>query len=157
MSKVKITSQVEHRVRIYIPELRVNRLFSANGQSYLFDEETVEEMFYYPSVESLFKEGLFTIEDKKLRIRLGLEEENGTVAETVTAPISDTTISAYLKVKPIGEFKEFVSELPKSQQNRFVDMAILNKITDYEKCSFLKEITGRDIIKVIQLNEEPNE
>ena len=153
-NKVKITSYAGHAIRINIPELRVNRLFEQQGQSFLFDADIVEEMFYYPSVEELFTKGLFQIDDKKLRIKLGLEEEDGTVAQTVTAPISNTTILAYLNAKPINEFKAYVEELPIEQQLRFVDLAIENKIVNYEKCMFLKELTGRDIMKVIQLNEE---
>mgnify|MGYP003290905180 CR=1 FL=1 len=153
-NKVKITSYVGHKIRINVPELRVNRLFEKQGQSYLFDKDVVEEMFFYPSVERFFTNGTLFIEDKDLRIKLGLEEEDGTVAQTVTAPISNTTILAYLNAKPINEFKAYVKELPIEQQLRFVDLAIENKIVNYEKCMFLKELTGRDIMKVIQLNEE---
>lgn len=152
--KVKIVSYAGNSIRINIPELRVNRLFEKQGQSYLFDVDTIEEMFYYPSVEELFTKGLFYIDDKELRIKLGLEEENGTVSETITAPISDTTILTYLKAKPINEFKKYVEVLPVEQQLRFVDIAIANKIVDYEKSMYLKELTGRDIMKTIQLNEE---
>ena len=152
--KVKVISYAGNSIRINIPELRVNRLFEKQGQSYLFDVDTLEEMFYYPSVEELFTKGLFYIDDKELRIKLGLEEENGTISETVTAPISDTTILTYLKAKPIKEFKEYVTSLPVEQQQRFVDIAIDNKIVDYEKSVFLKELTGRDIMQIIQLNEE---
>ena len=90
--KVKVISYAGNSIRINIPELRVNRLFEKQGQSYLFDVDTLEEMFYYPSVEELFTKGLFYIDDKELRIKLGLEEETGAVSETVIAPISDTTI-----------------------------------------------------------------
>ena len=152
--KVKVISYAGNSIRINIPELRVNRLFEKQGQSYLFDVDTLEEMFYYPSVEELFTKGLFYIDDKALRIKLGLEEETGAVSETVIAPISDTTILTYLKAKPIKEFKDYVSDLPIEQQLRFVDIAIDNKIVDYEKSVFLKELTGRDIMQIIQLNEE---
>ena len=152
--KVKVISYAGNSIRINIPELRVNRLFEKQGQSYLFDADTLEEMFYYPSVEELFTKGLFYIDDKELRIKLGLEEETGAVSETVITPISDTTILTYLKAKPIKEFKDYVSDLPIEQQLRFVDIAIDNKIVDYEKSVFLKELTGRDIMQIIQLNEE---
>lgn len=152
--KVKIISYAGHSIRINIPELRVNRLFEKQGQSFLFDADTVEEMFYYPSVEKLFVDGIFYLDDKELRVKLGLEEENGNVSETVTAPISDATILAHLKTKPIGEFKKYVEKLPIEQQMRFVDIAVANKILDYEKSMFLKEITSKDIMKIIQLNEE---
>lgn len=156
-NKVKVTSYTEGKVRFYLPELRVNRLFEKYGQSYLFDADTLEEMFYYPSVEKLFRNGLFKIEDKELNVKLGLEEEDGEPAQEVIAPISDSTILAYLKIKTADEFKTFVEELPREQQNRFVDMAIKNKITDYEKVTFLKKITGRDVIKIIEINASDEE
>ena len=152
--KVKIISYAGHSIRINIPELRVNRLFEKQGQSFLFDADTVEEMFYYPSMEKLFVDGIFYLDDKELRVKLGLEEENGTVAEMVTAPISDTSILTYLKAKPINEFKKYVEALPIEQQLRFVDVAVKNKVIDYEKSMFLKELTGKDIMKIVQLNEE---
>ena len=152
--KVKVISYAGNSIRINIPELRVNRVFEKHGQSYLFDVEVVEEMYYYPSVEKLFTSGLFYIDNKELRIKLGLEEEDGSVSETVTAPISDAIVLSYMKVKPMNEFKLYVENLPLAQQLRFVDCAIKNKILDYEKCTLLKELTGKDIMKIIQLNEE---
>lgn len=152
--KVKITSYAEYRIHILIPELRVDRTFSNYGQTYLFDSATVEEMFYYPAVKGYFTKGLLKIEDKDLRIKLELEEANGEVAQDVIAPISDSTILAHLRVKPLAEFKEFVEELPIEQQNRFVDLAIRNKITDYEKITFLKKLTGKDVMKIIELTTE---
>jgi hypothetical protein len=152
--KVKIISYTNNAIRLYIPSLRVNRLFEKYGQSYLFDADVIEEIFYYPSIENLFVKGLFYIDDKELRVKLNLEEEDGTVAETVTAPISDATILAHLKTKPMGEFKKYVENLPIEQQMRFVDIAIANKIIDYNKLNLLKNLTGKDVIKIIQLNEE---
>lgn len=152
--KVKIISKTNQAWRLRFPELRVNRLFDKEGQSYLFDEDVIEEMFYYPAVEGAFKKGLFYIDDKELRIKLGLEEENGEVPSDVTAPISDTTILAHLKTMSVTEFKKFFEKLPMEQKLRFVDIAIKSKITDYEKCNIIKNETGKDIMKIIQLNEE---
>jgi len=152
--KIKITSCTDRVTRIKLPELRVNRLFEKEGQSFLFDEDVVEEMFYYPAIEKAFRDGLFYIDDKDLRVKLELEEESGEIAETVTAPISNTTILSYLKVKPFNEFETFFNDLPMSQKLRFVDIAIENKIVDYQKNGLIKEATGKDIMKIIQLSEE---
>lgn len=152
--KVKVIGYVGNKTRIYIPELRVNRLFEKYGQSFLFDRDTVEEMFYYPSIESAFKEGLFYIDDKDLRIKLGLEEENGELGDEVIAPISDTTILTYLKAKSYEDFEAYVTELPKVHQDRFINVAVDNKVLDYNKLNLLKKLTGKDVVKIIQLNEE---
>lgn len=152
--KIKITNYSSGRLNLYLPSLRVDRLFERSGQSFLFDKDAVEEMFYYPSVENLFKKGILYIEDKEIRKKFGLEEEDGSVSEDVVAPISNATILAYLNVKPFNEFKEYVSKLPLIQQERFVSIAIEKKILDYNKINLLKELTGKDIIKIIQLNEE---
>ena len=42
--KVKVISYAGNSIRINIPELRVNRLFEKQGQSYLFDVDTLEEI-----------------------------------------------------------------------------------------------------------------
>lgn len=152
--KVKITSKSNQKLRLKFPELRVNRLFEREGQTFLFDAEVVEEMFYYPAAEKAFRNGLFYIEDKELRIKLGLEEEDGTVSQDVVAPISDTTILTYLKAKPFAEFKSYFENLPKEQQLRFVEIAIKNKVVDFDKNELMKEETGRDVISIIQLNKE---
>lgn len=152
--KVKITNYSNGMLNLYIPELRVNRFFEKSGQSFLFDKDAVEEMFYYPAVENLFKKGILYIEDKEIRVKFGLEEENGKIPEEIVAPISDSTILAYWSVKPFEEFKEYVSKLPLIQQERFVSIAIEKKILDYNKSNLLKELTGKDIVKIIQLNEE---
>jgi hypothetical protein len=152
--KIKITNYSSGRLNLYLPSLRVDRLFERSGQSFLFDKDAVEEMFYYPSVEKLFQKGILYIEDKETRIKFGLEEEDGTLGEDVIAPISDTTILAYLNVKPFKEFEEFVTKLPLIQQERFVNLAIEKKILDYNKLNLLKNLTGKDVIKIIQLNEE---
>jgi hypothetical protein len=153
-NKVKITSCSNHKIRLYVPELRVNRLFEKQDQSYLFDEEIIKEMFYYPSVERFFKEGLLYIQDKATRVALELEEEDGSPVEDVVAPISNATILAYLNAKPVNEFEAYFEKLPMSQKLRFADIAVENKITNYEKCNIIKAATGKDIIKIIQLNEE---
>lgn len=152
--KVKITSKTNQALRLKFPELRINRLFKGEGQSFLFDADAVEEMFYYPAAEDAFKKGLFYIEDKELRIKLGLEEEDGEVAQDVITPISDTLILTYLKVKPLAEFEKFFENLPMEHKLRFADIAVKNKLIDYEKCNIIKAATGKDIMKIIQLNEE---
>lgn len=152
--KVKITSKTNQALRLKFPELRINRLFKGEGQSFLFDADAVEEMFYYPAAEDAFRKGLFYIEDKDLRVKLGLEEEDGEISEDVIAPISDTLILTYLKVKPLAEFEAFFEKLPMEHKLRFADIAVKNKIVDYEKCKLIKEATGKDIMKIIQLNEE---
>jgi hypothetical protein len=152
--KVKITSKTNQALRLKFPELRINRLFKGEGQSFLFDADAVEEMFYYPAAEDAFRKGLFYIEDKELRVKLGLEEEDGEISEDVIAPISDTLILTYLKVKPFAEFEAFFEKLPMEHKLRFADIAVKNKIVDYEKCKLIKEATNKDIMKIIQLNEE---
>lgn len=152
--KVKITSKTNQALRLKFPELRINRLFKGEGQSFLFDADAVEEMFYYPAAENAFRKGLFYIEDKELRVKLGLEEEDGEISEDVVAPISDTLILTYLKVKTFAEFEAFFEKLPMEHKLRFADIAVKNKIVDYEKCKLIKETTNKDIMKIIQLNEE---
>ena len=52
--------------------------------------------------------------------------------------------------------KDF-SKLSYEQKNSLVDYAIANEIANLDKCEFLKEITGIDIYKAIQLNRADKE
>ena len=59
-----------------------------------------------------------------------------------------------LKTTPFPVFKTEVSQLTKIQVDSLIQYAIDNKILDSEKCSWLKELTGKDILKSISQYED---
>ena len=61
--KIAITSQVNGRVGINVPEMRFKKTWEKKGQKVLVDAEILEEIFYDPGVEYMFRQGILYIED----------------------------------------------------------------------------------------------
>ena len=54
-----------------------------------------------------------------------------------------------LKNTPLTVFKKEVSALTRVQVDSLISYAINKKIIDPDKCSWLKDLTGKDILKSI--------
>ena len=153
--QVMITNTIKSRVGINVPDLLLKRVWEKKGVKKPIDFETLQQAFYDPSVEYLFREGILYIDDMDVKIALGLEVEG---AKTPTIIIlSDADLNRYLTVMPIFEFKEKVKELGREQIQALVDYAIEHELTPYDKCEVLKEITQTDIIRAVQLNRDDKE
>lgn len=151
MKKIKVTSLVPYRVGLIIPEHRFSRNFTEEGQTILVDDEILREGLYNRGVLNLFKKGILKIEDKDFRIEVGLEDPE---QKTEVKTLNSTQMLTLLKVKPFKEFESTIKELSDEQLDRLVSLAVENKITDYEKCKLLKEVTGKDVMQIIRLNED---
>lgn len=57
----------------------------------------------------------------------------------------------------LKEFKEKVKKLSYEQIIQLADYAVANRLADFEKAEFLKEICGRDIIQSIRLSAQNKE
>ena len=153
--QVVITNTIKSRVGINVPELLLKRVWEKKNVKKTIDFNTLQQAFYDPSVEYLFREGILYIVDMDVKIALGLEEEG---AETLNIIVlSDNELKRYLTTMPVFEFKEKVKALGREQVQSLVDYAIENELTAYDKCEILKEITQTDIIKAVQLNRADKE
>ena len=153
--QVVITNTIKSRVGINVPELLLKRVWEKKNVKKTIDFNTLQQAFYDPSVEYLFREGILYIDDMDVKIALGLEEEG---AETLNIVVlSDNELKRYLTTMPVFEFKEKVRALGREQVQSLVDYAIENELTAYDKCEILKEITQTDIIKAVQLNRADKE
>lgn len=153
--QVVITNTIKSRVGINVPELLLKRVWEKKNVKKTIDFNTLQQAFYDPSVEYLFREGILYIDDMDVKIALGLEEEG---AETLNIVVlSDNELKRYLTTMPVFEFKEKVKALGREQVQSLVDYAIENELTAYDKCEILKEITQTDIIKAVQLNRADKE
>ena len=155
-NKVMVESLTTGRIGITIPELRLRRTWERKGAKIPVDFEVLQEAIYYPGVEYMFKEGLLGIESMEHKIALGLEPE-GAEAPTEIIILTDTQRKRLLTIAPLAEFKEMVKKLPREQINELVTYAVQNKLTDYERCEILREITGVNIVKAIELDKASKE
>lgn len=154
--QVVLTNTVKSRVGINVPELLLKRTWEKKGVKRSIDLDTLREAFYYPSVEYLLREGILYIDDMDVKIELGLEEPDTTVPTSIVI-LSEAEMQRYMTAMPIYEFKEKIKTLGREQIQSLVDYAIENKLTSFEKCEVLKELTHTDILTAVQLNKANEE
>lgn len=154
--KIKVISMVPYIVGLTIPDYRINKKFTQEGQVALIEEEALAEALYNPGTARLFSHGILKIEgsnDFKLGVGLATTDENDNVVDTVIT-LNTSQMLALLKTKPIEEFTETVKKLSPEQLNLLAGLAVSNKVTDYDKCKILRQLTGKDIMKSISLSED---
>lgn len=154
--QVVLTNTVKSRVGINVPELLLKRTWEKKNVKRSIDLDTLREAFYYPSVEYLLREGILYIDDMDVKIELGLEEPDTTVPTSIVI-LSEAEMQRYMTAMPIYEFKEKIKTLGREQIQSLVDYAIENKLTSFEKCEVLKELTHTDILTAVQLNKANEE
>ena len=98
-------------------------------------------------------------DDLDVKIELGLEDESARKpgAQLNVQLLKDEEMNRLLTVVPMYDFKDKVKALKKEQVQSLIDYAIEHEITNFEKCEFLKELTGHDIIRTVQLNHDEKE
>lgn len=154
--KIKVISMVPYIVGLIIPDYRINKKFTQEGQVALIEEEALAEALYNPGTARLFSHGILKIEGSEdFKLSAGLAEINDEkkVVDTVVT-LNTSQMLALLKTKTLEEFKETVKKLSTEQLNLLAGLAVSNKVTDYDKCKILRQLTGKDIIKTISLNED---
>ena len=92
------------------------------------------------------------IEDFELKKELGIEPED---AETPTIIyLGDKELERYWKIMPLPQFKIEVKKLKKAQLDSLVDYAMKHgNDGSIQKANYLTEITGRNILKGIELQK----
>lgn len=150
--KISIISTVAHRVGVNNPDLRINRKWTGKGFTIKFDKEEVEELMYDPGFAYLINNGVLYIEDLEDKKSLGIEPEDAEEPVNVIV-LTEAQKKNFMTAMTLKTFKKKIDELPKEQLNELTSYAIEHKLTDITKTNILKEKTGRDIIKTIQLNE----
>lgn len=154
--KIKVKSLVNGKIRIFLPDLKLNIRWDRKGQTRMVDFEALQEAMYDYGTEYMFKEGMLGIEDMETKIALGLEPEGATEPQLIKI-LNDEQMKRMMTVMPIYDFKEELKTIPREQILNLVDYAIENEYSDINKCDVLKEITGIDIISAIRLNREDKE
>ena len=157
--QVTLTNTVEAVVGIDVPDLHLKRLWERKGAKKKIPFDVLQEAFYDPSVEYLLREGILYIDDLDVKIALGLEDEDAKEpgAQLKIQLLKDEEINRILTVMPMYEFKDKIKTLTKEQVQSVITYAIEHEVSNYEKCEFLKEFAGVDIINTIRLNRQDKE
>lgn len=154
--KVNIKSETLGRVGINLPDLKLKRTWEKKGVIRQIPFEDLQQAYYEPGVEYMFREGMLSIDDMEVKKALGLEPDDAEEPVNVII-LTDEQRKRFLTAMPMHEFRQEVAKLSYEQKNSLVDYAIAHEIANLDKCEFLKEITGIDIYKAIQLNRADKE
>ena len=149
-TKVKIVSQVNGNVGIYLPNLKFQRNLQTRGQFVMMDAETLEEAMFDPGFKNMVDTGIIYIDNLEAAKQLGLEDED---AEEPTRykRFTEFEIKRLVNSASAEELREALENMPKEQQRELGDWAITLRMRDSEKVAIVKEFLNLDVDKGIYL------
>ena len=154
--KVIVTSMVSGNVGLTLPHLRVNKTWPKKGTKLPVEKEILREAIYEPGVEYMFKNGILYIEDMDFKIELGLEAE-GAKAPTARVPVDEKYLERLLKRMPVAEMKQAIKGMNDNQKREMIEYASEQNDIQLDRLSAIKELTGTDLFKVIELKRQKGE
>ena len=148
--KVKIVSQVNGNVGIYLPNLKFSRDLVTKGQFVVMPGDMLEEAMFDPGFRSMVETGVIYIDSLEAAKELGLEEED---AEEPTRykRFTEFEIKRLVNSASAEELREALEIMPKEQQRELGDWAITLRMRDSEKVAIVKEFLNLDVDKGIYL------
>lgn len=154
--KVIVTSMVNGIVGITLPNSRIKKIWPKKNTKLPVDKDLLREAIYEPGVEYLFKNGILYIEDMDFKIELGLEPE-GAKAPTEVIPVDEKYLNRILKLMPLSEMKTAISKMSDNQKKELLDYAVEQNDIQLDRLNVLQDLTGIDVLKVIELNRQKGE
>lgn len=154
--KVIVTSMVNGNVGLILPQLRVKKSWPKKGTKLPIDKEILREAIYEPGVEYMFKNGILYIDDMDFKIELGLEPE-GAKAPELIIPVDEKYLERILKRMPIVEMKQAIKSMNENQRREMIDYACGQNDIQLDRLNAIKDITGIDLFKVIELKRQKEE
>jgi hypothetical protein len=150
--KIKVISNYNGRCGIDSQELRISRRWRQRGDVVVFTKEQLEELMFDPAFSNMIHEGYLYIDDMEVKKELGIEPEDAT--EPTLILMSDKELERYWKNMPLAQFKVEVKKLRKAQIDSIVDYAVAHGDDgSIPKANFLTEISGRNVLKGIELRK----
>lgn len=154
--KVMVTSMVRGIVSINNPEHRLVRTWPKKGTKLPVEKDALREAIYDPGVEYMFKHGMLYIDDMDFKIELGLEEED-TKEPTAIIPVDEKYLERLLKRMPVSEMKMAIKAMNNEQKYEMIDYASTQNDIQLDRIAAIKEVTGTDLFKVIDLKRQREE
>ena len=154
--KVIVTSMVNGIVGINRPEYHLVKTWPQKGSKLPVEKEALRQAIYEPGVEYMFKNGMLYIDDMDFKIELGLEEE-GAKEPTAVIPVDAKYLERVLKRMPVAEMKNVIKGMNDNQKRELIDYASEQNDVQLDRISAIKELTGIDLFKVIELKTQKGE
>ena len=150
---VNIKSTVKALVSINVPTLNLRRSWPKKGAIQKIPFDILEQAYFEPGVEYLFKTGVLYIEDMEVKRALGLEDPEAE-APTAIIDLTDDYMKKLLTATPLKDFREEVEKLSHEQIKELVQFAVEIGVTDYHRSKLLQEKTGFDVMKAAIAHKE---
>ena len=148
--KIKVISAFDGRCGIDNSDLHISRRWPARGSVVTLDREILEELMYDDAFKNMVEDGTLYIEDMEVKKDLGIEPEDAKTPTIIY--LSDKELERYWKIMPLAQFKVEINKLKKAQVDSLVDYAIKHgEDGSITKANFLTELTGRNVLKGIEL------
>lgn len=154
--RVNVVSMVSGRIGLVLPHMHINKVWPKKGTKLPVEKDILREAIYEPGVEYMFKQGLLYIEDMDFKIELGLEAE-GTEEPTEVIPVDEKYLNRVLKFMPISEMKMAIQKMNDNQKRELVDYASSLNDIQFDRMDAIKQLTGIDVVKVIELKRSKEE
>lgn len=154
--KVIVTSMVNGIVGITMPNSRIKKIWPKKGTKLPVEKDFLREAIYEPGVEYMFKKGILYMDDMDFKIELGLEPE-GTTKPTEIIPVDEKYLHRVLKLMPISEMKAAVAKMSDNQKKELLDFTVEQNDIQLDRLNVIKELTGIDVLKVIELKRQREE
>ena len=156
--KVLVTSMVKHSVGISLPQngYMIEKHWPQKGAKVLIDKDSLREGIYLPGVEYMFKKGILYIEDMDFKIELGLEEPEAKVPTNII-PMDEKYLERVMKRMPLVEMKQVIKKMSQDQIQELILYASSQNDIQLDRITAIKELTGTDLFKVIELKMQREE
>jgi hypothetical protein len=114
----------------------INRLTRAEIQAQVFSNNTM-----FTGTDGRGSNAKIYIDDKKTRVLVGFEDEDGKEKQRILTP---ERVKEILNLKTLKSFKENISKDVKTQAEKLVLIEEAKKqgLNDYKKIQFIEEYTG---------------
>lgn len=153
---VQLVSTVDRTIVVNRPEYGIRRQWVAKGQSQSLPFDIVQNLYFTVGFQNLINEGILYIPNMQDKIDLNIEPQDATQPTRVIV-LNDQQMKTLLTVTPYNDFVKQLAHLPMSQAHALVDYAVKNDIIDNMKVQYLKQVTGRDIVRIIARKRESEE
>lgn len=146
--KVIFQSMCSGTLIVHEPAYGVHVEFPGRGAVQAIPMETVKQLLWRQGFKNIVTSGLLYINDMDDKIELGLEDPD-TKVPTKIKVFTPEQILTLLKVKSYEDFVKEIDSAPVEQANAVVDYAVENSILDTPKIEYLKKVTNRDVIQLL--------
>ncbi len=154
--RIMVESLTHGIIVLYEPITRLRIEWRKKGEKKPVPLDKLKEAIWTEGVNAMFKEGILGIAEKdsfELLKELGLEAPDAKEPEQVVV-LNDAQRTRLLKSAPISEFKETFDSISYEQKQQMADFAIEKQIIDFNKCEYIKEQIGVDVIQAVKLRND---